>query len=159
MTGPARSRSRGPGLAGAAALKSSRRFILDTSAIIYFLQGLQPYLRVLIPLLDRVRSEEAVMVVSAITEAELLVRPNRDGNREAIEKIEDFLSEDGIYVVDVNRGIARRAATLRPVNGISIADAVIMATAVETGCDLALGNDRRWATVPGVPFVRLDDVV
>ena len=99
------------------------------------------------------------MVVSAITEAELLVRPHRDGNRDAIEKIEDFLSEDGIYVVDVSRAIARRAATLRPVNGISIADAVIMATATETGCDLVLGNDRRWAAVPGVPFVRLADVV
>ena len=99
------------------------------------------------------------MIVSAITEAELLVRPQRDGNREAIEKIEDFLSEDGIFVVDVSRTIARRAAMLRPVNGISIADAVIMATSIETGCDLVLGNDKRWASVPGVPFVRLDDVV
>jgi predicted nucleic acid-binding protein len=119
---------------------------------------MQPYLRVLIPLFDRVRDGEAVMVLSAISEAELLVRPERDGNREAIEKIADFLSEDGIYVVEVTRPIARRAAKLRPVNQISIADAVIMATAVETGCDLLLGNDARWAKAPGVPFVRLDDV-
>jgi predicted nucleic acid-binding protein len=106
-----------------------------------------------------VRQGEAEMIVSAITEAELLVRPNRDGNAEAIEKIEDFLSEDGIYVVDVTRPIARRAATLRPVNGISIADAVIMATAVETGCDLLLGNDKRWSDIAMVPFLRLDDAV
>jgi predicted nucleic acid-binding protein len=119
---------------------------------------MQPYLRVLIPLFDRVRNGEAVMVVSAITEAELLVKPNRDGNRDAIEKIEDFLSEDGIYVVDVNRAIARRAAALRPVNGISVADAVIMATALETGCDLLLGNDGAWSTASVVPFVRLDDL-
>jgi predicted nucleic acid-binding protein len=149
---------RGPGLAGLDALKNSRRFCLDTSALIYYLQGMQPYLRALLPLFDRVHDGEAVMVLSAITEAELLVRPERDGNRDAIEKIEDFLSEDGIYVVEVSRSIARRAARLRPVNSISITDAVIMATAVETGCDLLLGNDTAWTKVAGVPFVCLEDL-
>ena len=132
---------------------------MDTSALVYFLQGVQPYLRVLLPLFDRVRDGHAIMLISAISEAELLVRPVRDGNEQAVEKIEDFLSEDGIYVVDVSRGIARRAARLRPVNKISIADAVIMATAVETGSDLLVGNDKRWVGLPGIPFVRLDDVV
>ncbi len=99
------------------------------------------------------------MIVSAITEAELLVRPSREGNAEAVEKIEDFLSEDGIYVVEVTRAVARRAAKLRPVNRISIADAVIMATAVETGCDLLLGNDKRWASVAGAMFLRIDDAI
>jgi predicted nucleic acid-binding protein len=113
----------------------------------------------LIPLFDRVRDGQAVMIVSAITEAELLVRPSREGNAEAVEKIEDFLSEDGIYVVEVTRAVARRAAKLRPVNGISIADAVIMATAVETGCDLLLGNDKRWAAVAGAMFLRIDDAI
>lgn len=119
---------------------------------------MQPYLRVLLPLLDRVRDDEAIMVLSAITEAELLVKPERDGNREAVEMIEDFLSEDGIYVVEMSRSIARRAARLRPVNRISIADAVIMATAIETGCDLLLGNDTAWTKVGGLPFVRLEDL-
>lgn len=120
---------------------------------------MQPYLRVLLPLLDRVREAKAIMVLSAITEAELLVRPERDGNRDAIEKIEDFLSEDGIYVVEVTRPIARRAAKLRPVNRISIADAVIMATAIETGCDLLLGNDRQWTKAAATPYLRLDDLI
>lgn len=119
---------------------------------------MQPYLGVLIPLFDRVRTGQAVMIISAITEAELLVRPQREANREAIEKIEDFLSEDGIFVVDVTRQIARRAAALRPVNRISIADAVIMATGLETGCDLIVGNDRRWSELPAIPFLLLDDV-
>jgi predicted nucleic acid-binding protein len=114
---------------------------------------------VLIPLFDRVREGQAAMIISAITEAELLVKHEREQNDEAIEKIEDFLSEDGIYVVDVTRAIARCAAKLRPVNQISIADAVIMATAVETGCDLLLGNDARWATIPGIPYLKLDDAI
>jgi predicted nucleic acid-binding protein len=117
---------------------------------------LQPYLRTLIPLFDRVRDGKALMFVSAITEAELLVRPERDGDREAIEKIADFLSEDGIIVVEVTRPIARRAAKLRPVNGISIADAVIMATAVETGSELLIGNDKRWNGVSSTPYIQLD---
>ncbi len=53
------------------------------------------------------------MIVSAITEAELLVRPSREGNAAALEKIEDFLSEDGIYVAEVTRPVARRAAKMQ----------------------------------------------
>ena len=98
------------------------------------------------------------MVVSVVSEAELLVRPHRQGDRDATEKIEDFLSEDGIHVIEVSRSIARRAAGLRPVNSISMADALIMATAIDAGCDLVVGNDKRWSAVPGLPFVRLDDV-
>jgi predicted nucleic acid-binding protein len=99
------------------------------------------------------------MFISTISEAELLVRPQRDGNRAAIEKIEDFMSEEGIFMIDVTRSIARQASRLRPVNGISIADAVIMATALETRSDLLVGNDERWSRVAAVPYLRLDDVV
>jgi predicted nucleic acid-binding protein len=120
---------------------------------------MQPYLGVLLPLLDRVREGRAQMILSAITELELLVGPERRGDRDAVEKIGDFLSEDGIYVVDVTRPIARRAATLRPNNRISVADAVIMATVIETGSDLVVGNDHRWANVPSIPYLSLDDVV
>ncbi len=112
----------------------------------------------MIPLFDRVRDGKAVMFVSVITEAELRVRPERDQNQEALEKMEDFLSEDGIFVVDVSRSIARRAAKLRPANRISIADAVIMATAAETGSDLLVGNDKHWVGVSPAPYVQLDSI-
>jgi len=98
-------------------------------------------------------------MVSVITEAELLVRPERDGHPEAAERIGDLLSEDGFYVVAVDRRIARRSASLRARTNLKLADAIIVATAIETGCDAVVSNDGAWRKLNEIPFVRLDDLL
>lgn len=95
-----------------------------------------------------------------ITESELLARPERESDKAAIEQINGLLSEDGIYVIGVDRLIARRAAVLRGRTRLKLADAIIVATAAETGCEAVVGNDRGWARQQiDVPFVLLDDLV
>jgi predicted nucleic acid-binding protein len=112
------------------------------------------------PLFQRVQAGNLSLIVSAITEAELLVRPERDQDAAAKERISDLLSEDGIFVVNVERRIARRAAALRGRTKIALADAIIIATALETGCDAIVGNDGEWARkLDDIPFVRLDDIL
>ena len=148
-------RSRALGPAGDAG-SSSRRLLLDTNAIIYFLAGVEPYLSFLTPLFRRVLHTEAEMIVSVVTESELLVRPEREGNEAAIERIEDLLSEDGFVVVEVDRRIGRRAAKLRAVHGFKLPDAIIIATALETHCDMVVGNEAAWRKLPEFPFVHLD---
>lgn len=98
-------------------------------------------------------------MVSVATEAELLVRPERDGDQAAIERIGDLLSEDGIYIVSIDRRIARRTARLRAHVGLRFADAIIVATAIETGCDAVVSNDGAWRKVTEIPVVILDEVV
>lgn len=89
-----------------------------------------------------------------------MVRPERDGNEAAKERITDLLSEEGIYVVGVDRKIARRAAALRGASRLKLADAIIVATAFETDCDAVVGNDGEWARRDlDLPFVHLDHVV
>jgi predicted nucleic acid-binding protein len=134
--------------------------LLDSSALIYFLTGVQAYFDLLVPYFQRVQSRQATMVVSAVTESELLVRPFRDRDAEAIERIADLLSEDGIEVIEVDRAIARRAAQLRAGHmPLRLPDAMIIATALDAGCDLVLGNDGEWSKLKGVPFARLDDII
>ena len=112
------------------------------------------------PLFRRVQAGNLSLIVSVITEAELLVRPEREQNAAAKERIADLLSEDGIFVVNVERRIARRAAAIRGQKNIKLADAIIIATALETGCEAIVGNDGEWARkLTDVPFVRLDDIV
>ena len=112
------------------------------------------------PLFRRVHAGEARIVVSVVTEAELLVRPLRNGDTAAVEKIEDLLSEDGFEVVAVDRAIARRGAALRSHNRIALADAIIIATALETGCEAIVGNDGEWRQrLPDLPFLLLENVV
>ncbi len=141
-------------------LSRSGQLLLDTNAFIYFLEGQQPYYDVLVPLFRRVQAGDLSIIVSVVTEAELLVRPERDGNEPAKERIADLLSEDGINVVGIDRKIARRAAALRGRSRLKLADAIIAATAIETDCDAIVGNDGEWtAKLTDIPFVRLNDVV
>lgn len=112
------------------------------------------------PLFQRVQGGSLSLIVSVITEAELLVRPERDQDAAAKERISDLLSEDGIFIINVERRIARRAAALRGQTRIRLADAIIIATALETGCEAIVGNDGEWARkLTDIPFVRLDDIV
>jgi predicted nucleic acid-binding protein len=114
---------------------------------------------VLLPVFRRIQSGEAGLMVSVVTESELLVRPERDRDEAAIERIGDLLSEDGIYVVNVDRRIGRRAARLRAENRSALPDAIIVATAIETGCDAIVTNDGNWRRVTDIPVVILDEVL
>ena len=98
-------------------------------------------------------------MVSVVTEVELLIRPERDNDQDAIERIQDLLSEDGIQVVNVDRRIARRAAAVRAhYQRLGLADAIIVATALSTDCEAIVGNDGDWRRLTDIPFVCLDDV-
>ena len=114
----------------------------------------------LVPLFERVQGGRLTVFASALTEAELLVRPLRDRNVDAVQRIGDLLSEPGIHVVEVSRRIARHGARLRSHNSLKLADAIIVATAIETGCEAIVGNDHPWASrLPDVNYYLLDDIV
>jgi predicted nucleic acid-binding protein len=148
------------GLAEHLLLRSSRTLLLDTNILIYFLDGAQPLFDALVPVFRRVQAGELTAVVSVVTEAELLVRPERDGNAVARERIADLLSEDGFWVVSADRRIARRAAVLRGRQNFKLADAIILATAMETGCEAIVTNDGEWSKKPvDVPVIRVADLV
>ncbi len=141
-------------------LSRSGQLLLDTSAFIDFLGGIEPHYSVLVPLFRRVQQGSLMVLASAITEAELLVRPERDQNEAAKERIADLLSEEGIYVINVDRRIARKAAALRGQGGFKLMDAIIIATASETGCEAIVGNDGEWARKQvKPPFISLREIV
>jgi predicted nucleic acid-binding protein len=63
-------------------------------------------------------------------------------------------------VLDVTRDIAQGAARLRAELNLRLGDAVIISTALVSGCDAVVGNDRKVARrVTGIPYIYLGDVV
>jgi predicted nucleic acid-binding protein len=150
---------RGHGLVENLLLTASRRLLLDTSAIIYFLNGTEPYATVMTGLFRRVQAGSATAVVSTVTEAELLVLPERRRDTAAKQQINDLLSEDGIEVVSMDRRIALTTAVLCGRESWGLADAIIVATGLETGCDAIVGNDGKWSKKRiEVPFAWLDEI-
>lgn len=137
-----------------------KRVLADTSTIIYFLNGVSPYEDTLKSFFFLVEQGKVEMVLSLITEVELLVGPMKNKNEEAINLVRLFLSRfPSIEVLPVSREIGHRAARLRAENGLKLPDALIVATGIVSGCRAVIGNDRSWAGMEALPFIRLDDFI
>ena len=137
-----------------------RRLSLDTNVIIYFLERREPYLSWLEPVLRSIIFGDRQAVISVIAEAELRVKPLRDSNVEALARIDALLADNSVRVVGVDRELARRAAAIRAELDLELPDAIIVATAIVSGCDALVGNDGTCARrVTEIPYVYLDKVV
>jgi len=138
---------------------SQRRIALDTNAVIYYLDRREPYRSWLQPLVVSMAAGEREFVLSVVVDVELRVKPLRDGDAEALRTIDALLAAPAVELVPVTIGIARRAATIRSNTDLALPDAIIVATAVVSGCDALIGNDRACARrVTEIPYIYLDEV-
>ena len=137
-----------------------RRLCFDTNALIYFLNEVEPYAGIVDELLRAARDGSRQLIVSVVTELELLVQPVRRELAEEVERVEALLSAPSFQVVPLDRLVAKRAAQVRAASGLELADAAIVATALLTGCDAIVGNDAQCARrITDIPYVFLDDLV
>lgn len=85
-------------------------------------------------------------VISVVSLLEILVKPISDGREEAVE---DYLASlqnyPNLIIVGVDLPLAVRAARLRVKYRLRTPDAIIAATALETGADGIVTNDRRFS--------------
>lgn len=137
-----------------------RRVLLDTSAVIYFLNRTPGYEALLKPLFSRVEEGAVEAIFSMITEVELLVGPMRSNDDESVGLIRLFLDQfPNVEVAPITREVGYRGAQLRARHGLKLPDALIIATGLTSGCRAVIGNDHSWARVKELPFICLDDFV
>ena len=148
-----------------AAIPTGATLLLDTSVILAYLSGAEATSPAAIAVLDgMVAPGRNQAVISTVTVTESLVRPYRAGSEQAAGLVEAFLGHfANLRVAPVTFEIGRRAARIRAATAAPTPDALILATAVESGAALAIGNDARWAGVierAGLPLdlLRLTDV-
>lgn len=145
------------------ALLAEPRLALDTAPLIYFLGGTPARVSVVRDVLQAAAREQLELVISVVTEAELLVAPLRmEDPDHAVATVQALL--DGPPAFDVrpiSRSIARRAARIRADCNLRLADAMVAATAAEAGCTALLGNDAAFKrlAVEGLQYYQLDDLV
>ncbi|MBO8129062.1 MAG: PIN domain-containing protein [Peptococcaceae bacterium] len=140
-------------------LKCSK-VLLDTSAIIYFLNDTPPYQDVLKQLFTLIEDGAIEAVISLITEIELLVGPMKRENEQQLEGVKLFLNEfPNLTVASVSRDIGFQAARIRATTGLKLPDALIIATGIVYNCDTCIGNDLSWKKCKKLSFICLDDLV
>ena len=142
-------------------LSAMCRICFDSNALIYFLEGQQPYCSYVAQAVAMMENGRAIGVASTVMEMELLMKPLRDGDIFGREKIEIFLRQQhNLLIRPVDRLVARRAAVVRARTRLAPLDAIMVATALEERCEAIIGNDAVIASRPvGIPYLYLDDYV
>ena len=119
---------------------------LDAGVIIGFLDGDDAHHSAARAVLSDAlgRNDRLSMAASAL--AECLVGPARQGAQQ-IELVRSVVDRFPVSVVDLNTEIAIQAAVLRAAHrSLRLADALVIATAVNSGADRLITTDRRWPT-------------
>lgn len=128
-------------------------FLLDTNICIYYFRQYPPVVHYLQQLYGQDTAHE--LLLSTITEAELLSVRENYANRELRLGIQEFV-DDSDQVIDVDRTIARKAAAIRSRldyeygKKIKLPDALIAATALITDSVLVSNNDKDFKHVAEV---------
>ena len=143
----------------ASALAGHRLIALDTSVWIYHFEGSTAFGRVADSVLETVAQGRVAAVASELVLLELLVAPLKKGAQDAADEIElTLLHFPHLQLAPITRAVLVRAAEIRAQYGMRTPDAIMLATAVESGATLAVTNDAAWRKVDGIEILMLRDL-
>ena len=120
------------------------KVFLDTTPIIYFLDGDVNFGNKVESILSEILENEIEMLTSTITCMEYLTYPYKAGNTEKVDVFFDFIVDCNIPLYAVDEEVAKEAARSRAeYTAFKAMDALQLATACITECDLFLTNDKQ----------------
>ena len=143
-----------------ASLSDDHRLVaLDANVLIYVLEGNEEFgarARAVIDALD-----DGVLVGSMATvgQIEVLAGPARIGDASVFERTADEMRSLGLTLVPLTAAVAEDAAWLRGTDGLSMADAIHVASARASGATALITNDRRIRARLGLDVFYLDELM
>ena len=136
--------------------------LLDTSVLIYYLEGVEPYNLIAEEIFQDIVDENIRGSLSVISITEFVAKPLTDGKGIDVESFKQFLFSLPIQILEVNYEIAARAGKLRSqYPSVPTPDALIVATALENDCAVFVTNDKalKKLSVYGLTVIVLKDFV
>lgn len=119
-----------------------KKVFLDTAPIVYYLENSELYY----PVMKRFWKsfESCDYVTSAVTVTEYLTYPYQQNEIKLINDFNAFIDGMEINIKSIDREIAEKAAKIRAeYKFFKTMDALQLATACLSGCDLVLTNDKQ----------------
>jgi len=141
------------------AFAGHRLAALDTSVWIYHFEGSAAYGPAADSVLEAIAQGHIEAVASELVLLELLVAPLKKGAQDVADEIElALLHFPHLQLVPVTRAVLTRAAEIRARYGLRTPDAIMLATAVESGATLAVTNDNAWRKVEEIDVLLLQEL-
>ena len=136
-----------------------KRVFVDTSPIIYYLENSSLYLDKVKRFFAKCIEEKIQIVTSAITIEEYLVFPYSSDKMEFADNFKRFIEYMHIEVVDINFTIAEQGAKIRSqYKNFKAMDALQVATALVSGCDMFFTNDKQLRQEKELPCMTMEDL-
>lgn len=137
-----------------------KRVFVDTAPIIYYLENNAQYKDVVKRFFIDCVENHRQIVTSALTIEEYLVFPYSSGRMEFADNFKRFIDYIGIEVVDINSAIAEYGAKIRSqYQYFKAMDALQIATAIISGCDMFFTNDKQLRQEKELPCMTMDDLL
>jgi len=141
------------------ALAGVTRIGLDTMSLIYYVETNSKYVALMDEIFDRITDRRLRGVASTITLMEVLVKPLGLGEAALADQYRDLLTGSANFeTLPVTQAVAETAADLRARYNLRTADAVVAATAIQSGCQALVTNDDRLPRVTELRVIFLDRV-
>ena len=144
---------------GSLTLPDSGCVNLDSSAVIYSVEQIEPYLALVAPVWRPAQAGQFTILCSELVLAEMLVLPLRRNLQPLVSAYRNVFAAPDVRLIAATRKLWEDCARLRATTGLKTADALHAVTAQEAGCDLFVTNDADFRRVEGLPTVVLDDLV
>ena len=139
-------------------LASHPLLALDTSIFIYHFESHPTYLPFTRSILQTVAAGARDAIISELVLLELLVKPMSLEQEELADQYEILLEHfPHLKICPIQRAVIRRAAQLRGRYRMKTPDAIHLASALENGATLFIGNDRGLRVVQGIEVMVLKD--
>lgn len=136
-----------------------KRVFIDTAPMIYFLENSSLYMEAMGYFFEKCMKEHIQMVTSALTIEEYLVSPYSDGKVEYVNNFKRFIEYMNIEVVDIDPVIAEKGAKIRGrYKSFKAMDALQIATAIVSGCDMFFTNDKQLKQEKEIPCMTMEDI-
>lgn len=134
------------------------RVALDSNVLIYLLEGDTRFADSAAVVIDAIERGDATGVMASIGLVEILAGPARSGDAQTFERITAELADLGIEIVVLDRELAADAAWLQGALGLTVGDAIHLATARRAAATAFITNDRRLRSIARLEVLYLDEV-
>ena len=137
-----------------------KRVFVDTAPIIYYLENSVLYMDLVKKFFTKCLEENIQIVTSAITIEEYLVFPYSSGKMDFADNFKRFIEYMNIEVIDIDSKIAEQGAKIRSqYKNFKAMDALQIATAIVSGCDMFFTNDKQLRQEKELPCMTMDDLI
>lgn len=116
------------------------RVYLDTAPLIYLVENVMPEAPLVVA---RLAQPGVTQLCSELTRLECRVKPLKDGETALLMAFDTYFAEIVTAIIPLSRKVIDQATELRAKYRFKTPDAIHLAAAIVSKCDLFLTNDRQ----------------